>query len=180
MIQNAVNITNFRLEIPDQKATEAFQVLVQKANLCAMRIPAQDFALGPQGVGRQHLMGATTEFDPLIVRVVVDEELQSYLQIYRWMISLNDYAYYDPSMHGTSNNGNVEPPKAMTLHVLNNSKTEIIASFNYINAYPMEISELEFDYTQDGDPIMTVDVQFGFKYLEIEQNGQVIRPRREQ
>lgn len=173
-LQNQSNITNFRIDIPDQHTTEQFLLNVQTASIPGMRLSVTEMPLNAQGTARAQVPGSTTEFDPLIVTVLMDENLEAWIQIYRWMLSLNDYARQNSTMWK-----NVEQPKALQLHVLNNTKTDIVATFNYFNAWPSELSEIEYTYTDEGDVAVTFTVTFNYSYFEVERNGAVIRPRSE-
>lgn len=172
-LNNQSNITNFMLDIPASAGIKTMLMNVQSASIPGFRIPPTELPLGAQGTARQNIPSTTAEFDPLIVRILLDEDFNAYTEIYRWMISINDYARQTPSMWGT-----VDQPPAITLHVLNNSKRDIIASFNYYGAWPSEIGEIEYSYTEDGDVSVTFTVTFFFKYFEVEKEGELIRPLR--
>jgi hypothetical protein len=172
-LNNQSNITNFMLDIPSSTGIKTMLMNVQSASIPGFRIPPTEMPLNSQGTARQNVPSTTTEFDPLIVRVLLDEDFEAYTEMYRWMLSLNDYARQTPTMWGT-----VNQPPAITLHVLNNSKRDIIASFNYHGAWPSEIGEIEYSYTEDGDVSVTFTITFFFKYFEIEKDGELIRPLR--
>lgn len=171
MLQNQTNSTNFRLDVPDQHATEQFVLNVQSASIPGLRIPVTDAPLNSTGAGRMNIPGTTTEFDPLMVRIILDEQLDAYIQVYQWMLSINDYARKNPTMWGK-----FPQPKAMMLHVLNNTKNDIIATFNYYNAWPSELGEIEYSYTETGDVAITCVVTFNYSYFEIEKDNKVVRP----
>ncbi|UYD57414.1 tail tube terminator protein [Aeromonas phage B614] len=172
-LNNQSNITNFMIDIPASTGIKSSLMNVQTASIPGFRIPPTELPLAEQGTARQNVPSTTTEFEPLIVRFLMDEDYESYLEIYRWMLSLNDYARQTPSMWGT-----VHQPTAITLHVLNNSKRDIVASFNYYGAWPSEIGEIEYSYTEEGDVSVTFTVTFFFKYFEIEKGGNLVRPLR--
>lgn len=171
-LQNQSNITNFRLDIPNQRSTEQFLLNVQTASIPGMRLTVTEMPLNAQGTARAQVPGTATEFDPLIVTVLMDEDLEAYIQVYRWMLSLNDYARQHSTMWQE-----VKQPPAMQLHVLNNTKTDIVATFNYFGAWPSELGEIEYSYTEEGDVAVTFTVTFNYSYFEIEKNGCIIRPR---
>ncbi|QBX32827.1 tip of tail tube [Aeromonas phage Asfd_1] len=170
-LNNQSNISNFTLDIPPSFGLGMTLMNIQSASIPGMRIPPTELPLAQFGVGRQTGPGSTTEFDPLIVRVLCDEDYEAYLEIYRWMISLNDYARQTPTMWGKTG----QPP-AVTLHVLNNSKRDIVASFNYYGAWPSELGEIEYSTTEEGDVSVTFTVTFHYKYFEIEKDGKTVRP----
>ncbi|AAQ81453.1 gp3 [Aeromonas phage 31] len=172
-LNNQSNITNFLLDIPASAGIKVALMNVQQASIPGFRIPPTELPLGEQGTARQNIPSTTTEFDPLIVRILLDEDYDAYFEIYRWMLSINDYARQTPTMWGTTS----QPP-GVTLHVLSNSKHDIVASFNYQGAWPSEIGEIEYSYTEEGDVSAYFTVTFFFKYFEIERKGQLVRPIR--
>lgn len=169
---NQTNITNFVLEIPDAGITRAFKLNVSTCLLPGVRMPSTDVPLGPQGLARAKLPGSTVEFDPLVVRFLVDQDFESWINIYSWMISLNNH--HDLKSEGW-NDGVL--PKFCTLHILNNTKTEIVMSVHYYGAWPSSLSEIDFSFTEEGDPAVTCVASFDYKYFEIEKNGVIIKKR---
>lgn len=169
---NQTNATNFVLDIPDAGLTDAFQLNISSALIPGMSIPVTNTALGNKGLGRANIPGSTFEFEPLVVRVLMDEHLQSWVEIYKWMLSINNYITHD-------NNGwnpNVLPP-FITLHILNNDKTKDILTLHYFGAWPQTVGDLEYDFTVDGDPAIYANITFQYKYFAVERNGVIIDTR---
>ncbi|WJZ28043.1 tail tube [Serratia phage 92A1] len=170
-LYNQTNVTNFRIDIPDGKMTEAFVLNGQMVTLPSIRIPITDTPTGSKGLGRSQLPGSTFEHDPCIIRFMVDENMTSYLQVYRWMLSINNYISHDNSYWTT------KQPEAVMLHILDNTKTKIIMTYHMYGAWPSDLSELEFQYNEEGDPAISCICTLPFKYFEIEQDGVIITPR---
>ena len=171
-LYNQTNTTNFILDIPDGKLTEAFVLNVQTANLPGMRIPVSDLPSDTQGLGRAQLPGSTFEHDQMPVRFLIDENFDSWLCMYRWMLSINNYINH--------NNTAWKPkgqPEAVTLHILNNDRTEIVLSYHMYGAWVSDMSEVEFNYTEETDLAMTCTAMIAFKYFEIEKDGIIISSR---
>lgn len=172
-IYNTSNTTNFLLDIPDAGITEAFKLNVQTALIPGIRIPVTNAPTGTQGLGRANLPGSTFEFDPLVVRFLLDEDLDSWLQLYEWMLSINNYLTLKSDAW---NSGQV--PEFITLHVLDNTKTKPVISFHYYGAWCSELSDIEYNYSEDGNPPMTSTATFFYKFVKIEKNGKIIETRR--
>lgn len=170
-LYNQINQTNFRMDIPNGKETEAFVLNIQTTTLPGIRIPMTDTPLGKKGLGRAQLPGSTFEHDPLMIRFLVDEYMTSYIQMYRWMLGINNYVSHDNSYWVT------KQPEAVMLHVLDNDKKNIIMTYHMYGAWPSDLSELEFQYNEEGDPAITCMAILPFKYFEIEQDGKIITPR---
>lgn len=171
-LNNQTNITNFALHVPDNGLTEPFVVNVQSVILPSVRIPVTDTPTGKFGLGRSGLPGSTLEHDGISIRFLVDEDFNNYISIYKWMLSINNYI----TLHNTA----WEPsgqPVAMTLHLLDNDKKDIVCTYHFYGAWPSDLGEIEFSYTEEGDPAISCLCLFQFKYFEIEKDGVVIRGR---
>ena len=169
---NQTNTTNFILDIPDANITKAFKLNVQSSLIPGIRIPVTDTPTGTKGLGRSKLPGSTVEFDPLVCRFLVDEDLDSWVDLYTWMISINNYLTHD-------NNGWHDGvlPKFITLHILDNTRTVPVMSIHYHGAWCSELGEIEYNYTEDGDPAITCVATFNYKYFVVEKDGKIIETR---
>ncbi|ADG60056.1 gp3 tail completion and sheath stabilizer protein [Acinetobacter phage Acj9] len=169
---NQTNKTNFAVDIPDAGITKAFVLNVSSALIPGISIPVTNMPTGQGGLGRANIPGSTFEFEPLVVRVLMDEDLQAWEDIYTWMLSINNYR--------TLYNEGWEPgvlPEFITLHIWNNSKTKILLSLHYYGAWPSTMGDLEFDFTDEGDPPVYANVTFQYKYFAVERNGVIIETR---
>ncbi|WDS61692.1 tail completion protein [Cronobacter phage vB_Cdu_VP8] len=169
---NYTHDTNFVLEIQDAGLTEQLTMGVLSCNLPSMRIPVTDIPTGPKGLGRSQVPGSTFEHDPCMVRIVVDENLNSFTEVYQWMLSINNYithqntAFYDGCQ-----------PVTAILHVLNNEKDKIVLSYAMHGVWPGDVSEIEFKYDDQGNPVMSMMVMLHFRYFELFKDGVIIKPR---
>lgn len=169
---NQTNITNFALDVPDAHITRAFVLNVQTALIPGISIPVTNVPSGTFGLGRANIPGSTFEYEPLVTRVLVDENLDAWEDIYKWMLSINNYR----TLHSEGWEDGVLPP-FITLHVWNNSKTKILMSIHYYNAWPSNMGDLEFNYTEDSDPAVYVNVTFQYASFAVERNGVIIEHR---
>lgn len=172
---NQTNTTNFVLEISDAGLTKAFKLNVQSAPLPSIRIPVSEVPGSTQGMTRAQLPGSTTEFDPITVRFLVDVNFESWIEMYQWMLATNNYADRDRSGWRDPENSF---PSAVTLHVLNNNKDDIIFSVHFYGAWCSELSEIEFSLIEDSDPAMICTAIMPYKYFEIEKDGIIITGRK--
>lgn len=171
-LHNQTNITNFVVEIPDCNITKAFKLNAQSVLIPGIRMPVTDVPAGTKGLARASLPGSTVEFDPFVCRFVVDEELDSWLELYKWMISINSYLAYD----GNGFEDGVLP-KFITLHILDNSRTKIVLSIHFYGAWCADIGEVEYNTTESTDIPVTSIATFHYKYMEVEKNGKIIIKR---
>lgn len=172
-IFNQANVTNFIVDIPDSGITSAFSLNAQSAVIPGIRIPQVETVTGPQGLGRAYRAGTTFEFDPLTVRFLVDEDLDSWLQIYQWMITTNNYLTGENTAQKSGG-----APDYVTVHILDNSKTKIVLSVNYYKPFISDLSEIEFSYTEEGDPQMICTATIPFTFMQVEKDGKVVTSRK--
>ena len=171
-IYNPTNVTNFLIQIPDGKFTQGFTLNAQAVTLPSIQIPVTNTPSGQYGLARSSLPGTSIEFDPLQIRFLVDENLDSYLSVYEWMLSINDY------LGGNSTAWDASMPEAVQVHVLDNSKRNIVATFNFYGAWPSVLGDLEYSYAEDTDTPVTCVATLHYKYYDVERNGRIIKPRR--
>ena len=168
-ITNSQHKTNFRLDIPDSGMSLGFQLAIQDVVIPTVEIEPTKVVINPQLMG--DIAGAAMRFEPLNLRFLVDEDLNAYLEIFQWMISIVDY-------RENKSTAQVEGarPRTMQLHILDNSKKKIVATFVFNDAWPGTLGQLEFGYTDDGNPAIVGDVMFYYKSFEIIKNGVTIKP----
>lgn len=170
MFNNTSHVTNFRLDIPDLGGTENFQVAIQNVTIPSITISSVEIPVNPMNTGQ--IPGTTMMFDPLNVRILVDEELKSYLEVYKWMISVVDYKSMNSTAHfeGTA-------PKTIYVNVLDNSKKKIVAKYRFNDAWPSVLGELTYDFTEDTNIPISCIITFMYKSFDIiDINGNEIRP----
>lgn len=168
MILNLTSTTNFMVDIPDNDYTQGLKLEVQGVTLPGINIPITSLPVNPQLVAR--IPGSAMEFDPLILRIAVDEELKSYLGCYIWMLGTVDYNGFDSIRW-------LEKQQALSVHILDNSKSKVIATFHFYHAWPSNLGELEMQYTPDNEEMVSCMVTFNFRYMEIEIDGKIVTPQ---
>lgn len=167
MLLNQLSATNFVMDIPDNDYTKDLKLQIQGVTLPGMNIPITTAALNP--LIQAHLPGSGFEFDPLIVRIAVDEELRSYIGAYKWMLGTVDYVKSESLRW-------LEREQTVSIHILDNSTSKVIATFHFYGAWPSNLGELELMFTNDTDEVVTCMLTLNFKYLEVELDGKIIRP----
>lgn len=169
---NQTNTTNFVFEINDGGMTEPFTLNGQGVTFPGVHIPVDDLPAGTQGIARAKRPGSTIEFDPLIVRFLVDKDLKSWLGMYQWMLSLNNYITHESKAWHPYGQ-----PELGTLHILNNDKTEIVMSVHFYGLWPSDLSEIEYSITEEQDIAMVCTATIPFKYMQIEIDGKIVSGR---
>jgi len=114
---------------------------------------------------RLPISGTEYTFDDLVVDFIVDENVNTWMEIYNWMTSIGQMKDdKDPYL-------NVEQ------HTSDASLTILSSSYNpkykvtFRNIFPVSLGELPFDSTApETDPIVS-SVTFKYRYYEIEQSN---------
>lgn len=166
-IFNQTNTTNFVVSIPNSNKNSGFYLNAQAAPIPGIRIPITETVTGPMGLGRAQRAGVTFEYDPLVVRFIVDEHMKSWLSMYEWMLATNNYLTGVNTAQDTG-------PEYITLYILDNSKTEIVMSVNFYKPWISDLSEIEFSYTEESDPAMICTATIPYTYFQVEKEGRLI------
>lgn len=168
---NQTHSTNFRLEIPDRNESTPFTISVQGANLPSIEIEAVDLPVSPNQRGT--VPDSTVRFEPLTLRMLLDENMEAYATVYKWMLTIIDWRKMQPTAQQP---GIV--PKTILLHILDNSKTKIVCTFRFFEAWPSSLGGTDFSYTEDGNPAMVCTAVFSYKSFELlDSEGNPILPR---
>lgn len=119
--------------------------------------------------------GDKLEYGSLHVRLMLDEELVTYMELYGWMRDLGFDPHHADLAHLLQQNRNglikvdkTLPVSDMFLTVLN-SKNNPTVTFNFKDAFPIFIGQLSFDTTENGQNYMYCDVEFCFNWFTIDK-----------
>lgn len=169
---NQTNITNFIFDVPDGKLTKAFQLNVQTATLPGVSIPVTNVPAQAQGISTGSAPGSGIEFTPIEIEFIVDEYFKSWLQMYEWMLSTNNYI--DRSQSGWTNN---DKPRICMLHVLDNAKKDVVMTIKLSHAWCSELDPISFDYGAGKDPAIKCKATIHYMKMAVDVNGVEIKGR---
>lgn len=116
----------------------------------------------------QYSPGTKLTYNPLNVSFIINEDLQSWKSMYDWFTSIADPDGFESRDHGREMGTNKHLSDA-TLTVLNALNNPVLR-INFINCFPLSISDLDFDTSQSADNIITATASFryeSYKYLEV-------------
>lgn len=140
--------TRFTLAIPGEEYKDIIANVVD-FNHPAVRSP---FATQPTRQVDIPRPGSKMVFDPLVVRVQLDNDMKIYQEVYNWIFknaTSEDEDYRDLTL--TIYNMNENPQKAI----------------RYLNAFPTDLGLLSFTSTDQNDTIINLDVTFGYSHFEL-------------
>ena len=166
---NQTNITNFILVIPQDKVTTGFVLNAQNAEIPGINIPITMAPAQTQGLSTGAFPGSGFEFDPLNVTFLLDENMDAWVQMYKWMLATNNYI--DRNQSGWMNN---DLPRPVSLHILDNTKQNIILTINLYGCWCSALSPVSFDYRTTEDPAPTCVATLHFRNMTVEKDGSTV------
>lgn len=96
--------------------------------------------------------GDKMNFDPLNVRIAIDEDFAGYVELFKWLKSHTDQT---------------DLKKAdISLAVLS-SHNNITKTFTFVNAFPTNIGQIDFNVQSTDVEYATTDVTFRYDYFKI-------------
>ncbi len=98
-----------------------------------------------------YVPGDKLNYDPLTIRVAIDERLESYREIFGWLhtnVSAAELKIHDITLHFLTNHNNIS------------------RSIRFANAFPTNIGGLEFNVQGTESEYAFVDVTFRYDYFE--------------
>ena len=108
--------------------------------------------------------GGKLSFNSLNITFILDEHLTSWKDIYNWMLA-NGHPDMNERNRLLEMQGGVRVSDAIltVLSGLNNP----IARIQFHNAYPIDLTDINFDTTLSADTIITSTATFNFNYYEV-------------
>jgi hypothetical protein len=122
------------------------------------------------------LPGDHLNYSPLKVSFMVDEDLNNYLEIFNWIVDIagpsNIYPERADGLYKPDNTLSTDPTKRIRsdikLMVLSSSKNPNI-EVTFIDAFPSQISELNFATTENSVNYLQATVTFDYVYYTIKR-----------
>jgi len=113
--------------------------------------------------------GNKITYNPLSIRFNVDEKLDSWQQLHSWYRAIASPQSFDERKRLQSLTNQIDNKKPnyysdATLTVLSALNNPILR-VQYINVFPITLSDIIFDTTQSADEIITSDAVFMFDYF---------------
>lgn len=112
--------------------------------------------------------GTKLSYSPLDVEFLVDEELQSWKNIYDWFLSIADPDGFE-KRDGSKELQTLKHFSDATLTILSGLNNPVLR-IQYTNVYPLSINDIVFDTTRSADNIITARATFryqSYKYLTV-------------
>lgn len=112
--------------------------------------------------------GTKLDYSPLDINFLINEDMESWKNLYDWFLSIADPDGFEKRDHGKELQDNKHFSDA-TLTILNNLNNPILR-IQFTNCFPLTMGSIQFDTTQGADTILTCDATFryqSYKYLTL-------------
>jgi hypothetical protein len=149
--------------------TPVINFFCQKCTLPGISI---DTVEQPTPLQNLPMAGTTLNYEDLVIEFAVDENFQSYIEIWKWINGLgfpkNFHEYADLKNEDNDISQEFGGLYAdATLHILSNETNPIINVY-FRDAFPYSLSDLSFDATTEDANWLTATARFKYGWVDIE------------
>jgi len=112
--------------------------------------------------------GTKLQYDPLDIEFIINEDMQSWKDMYNWFTSIADPDGFEGRDHPRELQMNKHFSDA-TLTILSGLNNPILR-IEFTNCYPLSMNEIQFDTKSSADNIITCRATFryqSYKYLTV-------------
>ena len=143
------------------------QFFCQEANLPGVSLGQAEFATPLRDVPIAGTKLLYNEFD---VTFMVDEELKSWNELYKWLLAIGSPKSIDERKRlnelqntFTAQKSYYADASLTIMSALNNPLLRV----NFLRMFPISISDIVFDTKKSADTIITASAKFQYEYFEI-------------
>ncbi|MBF84648.1 MAG: hypothetical protein CL489_09250 [Acidobacteria bacterium] len=90
-------------------------------------------------------IGTNFVFEPLIIRFTVDENWESYMELFKYMVSTSNFQ----TGRAVNQVGAFKEPNDIIVFLRDRTRTKIVKQLNFKQAWVSDISDVELTYTDD-------------------------------
>tara|TARA_R100000951_G_scaffold93595_1_gene82164 strand:+ start:139 stop:645 length:507 start_codon:yes stop_codon:yes gene_type:complete len=132
----------------------------------SVNIPSIDLgtAIQPTYLKDIEVPGDKLQYGDLVVQFLIDEDMENYLEIYKWLMALG----YPGTVNQTYDKYNRTYGDA-TLQILS-SNFQVNGQINFEDLFPVSLSGLQFDATAGDIQYLTAEAVFKYKIFTVTNN----------
>lgn len=110
--------------------------------------------------------GESLTFNELSTNVILDENLESYSEMYNWILRLINSNLGSGGRGSVATDSNTPTYADITLSILSshNNQTKQV---RYIDCIPTALGDIQFESTADGQTFITFAATFRFNYFKL-------------
>lgn len=167
LIQNTMSGTNFKFVL-HKTDTKIFNWLVQNPSLPGINITRAKTTSNPL-VGSWEIAGTGMNFEPLVVRFLMDENIEAWREIYAWLKELvKPYGKMPTNLVG-------QAESTASIHITTNNHSSLGKVFTFHRLFPVQLGGIEFDSTSVDSNILACEVTFLYDTYDLEVDaGQIL------
>jgi len=143
------------------------QYFCQEANLPGVELGSTEFATPLLNVP---VAGNKLKYNEFKVTFLVDEQLQSWYELYKWMLAIGSpKSFTERNTLNQMQNQFATPTSYYSdasltiMSALNNPLLRV----NYQRMFPIDLSDIDFDTQKSADTIITATATFRYEYFDI-------------
>ena len=162
--KNFLSPLNFKFQI---KRAPHINFFIQKVNLPSINVPEYQ---SPNPMVQIPYPGEHLTYGELTITFAVDEDLKNYMEIHNWLVGLGkpkSFQQYSDLNAGNPLLGN-GIRSDISLVILNSSKNPNYEA-TFRDAFPISLSQLEFDTTENDVSYLKATAEFRYILYTIEK-----------
>ena len=140
-----------------------FTFLVQSVNLPAISLSFNEI---PTPATSIRIPGTIVSFSQLSLSFIVDEDMQSWYEIYNWIFSLGNPESNVKRLGFSESPGNNYETSDASLFIKTNSNN-LNWKVNFNEVFPVDLSEIQFSTTETQE-FVTASATFNYTYYTLE------------
>lgn len=142
-------ISNFLFTIGYDRA---LSFSVQQANITEATMTPVSYSTGAKEL---FLPTNVVENEPLVLSFLLSEDLSEWIAVYKWMLLCKN-----------NSETILEQTKPCSL-ILLDSQNQPSVTFEYLDAFPTQLSSVQYSLSEEGNTILTSTAQFYFNRFNI-------------
>lgn len=160
MIQNTLSSTNHKFVL-HKANTKIFNWQVQKFDVPDINISTAKATSSPK-VGSWNLAGTAINYDRLVVEFLLDEDLESWVEIKEWINEIvSPYENQPTNLYG-------QAESTAAIHIMTNNHSPTGKVFTFNRLYPVRLKGPSYDATVTDPTPLTCVVEFAFDTFDME------------
>ena len=162
---NLLQPTSFKMVI-NRKMFPNLEFFCQSFTHPDVSVPASEMAY--RRISSVPFAGDKFTFGELSCTVILDEEMNSYREMFNWLERLVEVNQVNPTGNKGIPDYDKSPPtySDITLSILS-SKNNVVREIRYIDCIPTSLGSINFEAMAGGDQFITYPISFRYTYFEI-------------
>lgn len=158
MIQNTMSTNNHKFVLNKSDA-KTFNWQVQAFVLPDIELASAKATSSPK-VGSWSIAGTAMYFNELEVTFLLDENLEAWIEIYKWMKEL-------VRPYGNQTQEIIPTESTISIHLMNNNRSSLGKVFNFYRVWPVRLGGIDFSTMNESPEELSCTVAFKFDTYDL-------------